>query len=68
MKDTFDVLYKESKKSPKLMNVGTHVRITGRPGRILALEKFIDYVKGFNGVWITTRKEIAKFWITQFKS
>jgi len=67
LKDTFDVLYRESKKSPKLMSVGLHVRISGRPGRVLAIENFIKYVKRHEGVWIATREEIARFWIEKFK-
>ncbi|MEM0152243.1 MAG: allantoinase, partial [Thermoplasmata archaeon] len=66
MKDTFNVLYKESKISPKLMNVGLHVRISGRPGRFVAIEKFIKYVKKYD-IWIATREEIARFWIKNFK-
>jgi allantoinase len=66
MKDSFDVLYEESKRKPKMMSVGTHVRITGRPGRIKALARFIDYVKEHQGVWIATREEIARFWLSNF--
>jgi len=65
LKDTFDILYKESRISPKLMNVGLHVRISGRPGRFVAVEKFIKYAKKHN-VWIATREEIANFWIKNF--
>ncbi len=67
LKDTFDVLYKESLKSPKMMSVGLHVRITGRPGRFVAFQKFIRYVKKFDKVWIATREEIARYWIENYK-
>ncbi|MGC8617916.1 MAG: polysaccharide deacetylase family protein [Thermoplasmata archaeon] len=66
MKDSFDVLYKESKVSPKMMSIGLHVRISGRPGRIPAVEKFLDYVSSFDGVWIATREQIARFWLENF--
>lgn len=67
LKDSFDVLYRESKKSPKLMNVGLHVRISGRPGRVGAIENFIDYANGHDRVWIATREEIARFWLEKFR-
>jgi peptidoglycan/xylan/chitin deacetylase (PgdA/CDA1 family) len=66
LRDTFDVLYNESIKTPKLMNVGLHLRISGRPGRIVAVERFIRYAKEHD-VWIATREEIARFWIKNFK-
>ena len=61
--DTFDVLHHESLSSPKMMSVGLHCRVTGRPGRIVALRKFLDYVGGFDDVWIATREQIARHWI-----
>lgn len=63
MKDSFDVLRDEASSSSKMMSVGLHNRITGRPGRIVMLRKFLEYVKGFDDVWIATREEIAKHWI-----
>jgi len=66
LRDTFDVLYNESIKTPKLMNVGLHLRISGRPGRFVAIERFIRYAKEHD-VWIATREEIARFWIKNFK-
>jgi allantoinase len=65
MKDSFDVLREEAKSSSKMMSVGLHARVTGRPGRIVALRKFLEYVKGFDDVWIATREEIARHWIEQ---
>jgi peptidoglycan/xylan/chitin deacetylase (PgdA/CDA1 family) len=61
LRDTFDTLYRESKEHTKLMSVGLHTRISGRPGRIVAFRRFMRYVKGKN-VWIATRGEIAEFW------
>lgn len=59
---TFDQLYKEGETSPKMMSVGLHCRLSGRPGRAAALAEFLDYVKGFEDVWICTREEIARHW------
>jgi peptidoglycan/xylan/chitin deacetylase (PgdA/CDA1 family) len=64
LKDTFDVLYEEAGTNPKMMSVGLHCRITGRPGRIVALRQFLSYVSGFDGVWVATREEIARHWIS----
>jgi peptidoglycan/xylan/chitin deacetylase (PgdA/CDA1 family)/mannose-6-phosphate isomerase-like protein (cupin superfamily) len=65
LKDSFDVLYHEAYARPRLMSVGLHCRIIGRPGRIGALEKFIEYAKAIPEVWIATRSEIAQWWIAQ---
>jgi peptidoglycan/xylan/chitin deacetylase (PgdA/CDA1 family) len=62
MKDSFDVLREEAKSSSKMMSVGLHTRVTGRPGRIVALRKFLEYVRSFDDVWIATREEIARYW------
>lgn len=66
LKDSFDTLYKEGKSSPKMMSIGMHCRIIGRPGKIVAMKKFLDYVSGFNDVWFCTRAQIAKHWINNF--
>jgi len=63
MQDSFDVLLEESESSPKMMSVGLHVRVIGRPGRIKALRNFLEYVGGFEDVWVATREEIARYWI-----
>jgi len=68
MRDSFDVLYDEGRISPKMMNVGVHVRISGRPGRTVALERFIRYAKNKPKVWIAPRVEIAKWWLDHYKS
>jgi len=61
--DTFDVLYEEGAEQPRMMSLGLHLRIIGRPGRIGALSKFLDYVSQKEGVWFATREQIA----THFK-
>ena len=66
LKDTFDALYLEGEKQPKMMSVGMHARILGRPGRIMAMRRFLEYVKTFDDVWLCTRKEIADHWYKNF--
>ncbi len=63
LKDSFDVLRDESRTSPKMMSAGFHVRVIGRPGRFVALRRFLEYAIGFDDVWIATREEIARYWI-----
>ena len=67
LKDSFDALYLEGKKSPKMMSVGLHCRLIGRPGRIQSLKKFLNYVLNFKDVWICKRVDIAKHWIKNYK-
>jgi len=63
LRDTFDALYAEgSAGQAKMMSVGLHCRLIGRPGRIQALKRFIDYIKGFEGVWTPRRIDIAEHW------
>ncbi|MGB0663049.1 MAG: allantoinase PuuE [Pontibacterium sp.] len=62
--DSFDVLYEEGESQPKMMSIGLHCRLVGRPGRFKALKAFLDYVQQHQGVWITTRTNIAKHWQT----
>ena len=63
-KDAFDMLYHEGATTPKMMSVGIHMRITGHPGRAAGLARFLDYVAGFDDVWVCRRDDIAKHWIT----
>ena len=62
LKDTFDVLYAEGADRPKMMSVGLHCRLAGRPGRIAALQRFLDYIQGHEKVWTCTRLDIARHW------
>ncbi len=68
LKDSFDALYDEGKNNPKMMSVGLHCRLIGRPGRFQALKKFIDYVLKFDDVWICKRVDIAKHWIKNYSN
>jgi len=62
--DTFDTLYEEGATTPKMMSVGLHCRLAGRPGRFQALRKFLDYVLSHDGVWVCRRADIARHWRT----
>jgi allantoinase len=66
LKDSFDALYEEGKTHPKMMSVGLHCRIIGRPGRIQALKKFLEYIKKHKNIWICKRVDIAKHWIKNY--
>ena len=66
LKDSFDALYEEGKNNPKMMSVGLHCRLIGRPGRIQSLRRFLDYVLEFDDVWICKRIDIAKHWVKNY--
>jgi allantoinase len=66
LKDSFDLMYAEGRENPKMMNVGLHVRISGRPGRTLAVEKFLKYIRRKPMVWIARRLDIAKWWLDHY--
>ena len=65
-KDSFDYLYAEGATAPKMLSIGLHCRLSGRPGRAAALARFLDYVRGHPDVWVTTRAEIARHWRNRF--
>ena len=65
-KDSFDALYNEGKTNPKMMSVGLHCRLVGRPGRIQSLKRFLEYVLSHEDVWICKRIDIAKHWIKNY--
>lgn len=66
LKDTFDCLYAEGEAgSPKMMSLGLHCRLVGQPGRYQGLKKFVDYILGFDKVWIPTRLAIAEHWASE---
>jgi putative urate catabolism protein len=62
LKDTFDVLYREGEAAPRMMSVGLHCRLAGRPGRTAALERFLDYIASHDRVWVARRLDIARHW------
>ena len=67
LRDAFDTLYREGDPAgldaPKMLSVGLHARLIGRPGRIACLERFLDYALGHADVWISRRIDIARHWI-----
>ncbi|SMP13098.1 allantoinase PuuE [Shimia sagamensis] len=63
LKDAFDVLYAEGDEgAPKMMSIGLHCRLIGRPGKLAGLAQFLDYIQSFEGVWTPRRVEIAEHW------
>lgn len=62
LKDSFDVLYAEGETSPKMLSIGMHCRLLGRPGRFRALQRFLDYIQQHERVWICRRQDIADHW------
>ncbi len=66
LRDAFDVLYAEGGDVPRLMSVGLHCRIVGRPGRFLALQRFIDHIARHDRVWVCRRSDIAHHWHANF--
>ncbi|WP_286829913.1 MULTISPECIES: allantoinase PuuE [Kordiimonas] len=65
-KATFDMLYREGTTAPKMMSVGLHCRLSGRPGRAEILARFLDYVASHDNVWVCTRRQIAEHWHQNF--
>jgi putative urate catabolism protein len=63
VRDAFDVLYAEGAEQPRMMSVGLHMRLMGRPGRAAALARFLDHVQRHDRVWICRRVDIARHWI-----
>jgi putative urate catabolism protein len=62
LRDSFDFLYREGEQAPKMMSVGLHCRLAGRPGRSVGLERFLDHIASFDRVWIPRRIDIARHW------
>ncbi|MGO4705749.1 allantoinase PuuE [Microvirga sp. 2MCAF38] len=67
LKDSFDTLYVEGATAPKMLSVGLHCRLVGRPGRAAALARFLDYVASHDDVWVAKRIDIARHWIRNHK-
>ena len=62
LRDSFDVLYGEGDESPKMLSIGMHCRLLGRPGRFLALQRFLDHIEKHDRVWVSRRIDIARHW------
>jgi len=65
LKDSFDVLYAEGAEAPKMLSVGLHCRLAGRPGRFAALQRFLDHLEKHDRVWVCRRIDIARHWIAR---
>ncbi|MCC7271592.1 MAG: allantoinase PuuE [Alphaproteobacteria bacterium] len=65
LKDSFDLLYAEGAEAPKMMSVGLHCRLAGRPGRAAALARFVDYAASHDRVWLCRRVDIARHWMAE---
>jgi len=65
-RDAFDVLYAEGASAPKMLSIGMHARIIGRPARFAALTRLVDHIAGHDDVWIARRVDIARHWIERF--
>lgn len=66
LKDAFDTLYAEGETSPKMMSIGMHCRLIGKPGRFQALKRFVDYVLSHDKAWVARRIDIARHWRENF--
>ena len=66
LKDSFDALYAEGEETPRMMSIGMHCRLLGKPGRIGSLQKFLDYIQSHERVWICRRIDIARHWRQTF--
>jgi allantoinase len=66
LRDSFDVLYAEGEAAPKMMSVGMHCRLLGRPGRLRGLQKFLDHIAAHDKVWVCRRIDIARHWRAHF--
>ena len=66
LKDAFDVLYAEGATAPKMLSIGLHCRLVGRPARAASLARFVDYALQHDKVWFATRLDIARHWIAKF--
>ncbi|MEM1403164.1 MAG: allantoinase PuuE [Pseudomonadota bacterium] len=67
LRDAFDVLYAEGQTQPKLLNIGLHCRLVGRPGRFRSLQRFLDHVQSHDNVWLCTREQIARHWHANYR-
>jgi peptidoglycan/xylan/chitin deacetylase (PgdA/CDA1 family) len=62
LRDSFDVLYAEGEDRPRMLSIGLHCRLVGRPGRFRALQRFLDHVEAHDRVWVCRRADIARHW------
>jgi putative urate catabolism protein len=65
LRDAFDVLFAEGEHAPKMLSIGLHCRLAGRPGRMAGLARFLDHIQAHEGVWVCRRIDIARHWIAR---
>jgi len=65
-RDAFDMLYQEGRTQPKMLSIGLHMRIIGHPARAAGLQRLLDHIGRFDGVWVTRRLDIARHWLEHF--
>jgi putative urate catabolism protein len=63
LRDAFDVLYAEGEEAPKMLSIGMHCRLLGRPGRMRALQRFLDHIEAHDRVWVCRRVDVARHWM-----
>jgi peptidoglycan/xylan/chitin deacetylase (PgdA/CDA1 family) len=68
LRDSFDTLYAEGETAPRMMSIGLHCRLVGRPGRFAALKRFVEYASSHEDVWFCRRIDIARHWIAHHKA
>jgi peptidoglycan/xylan/chitin deacetylase (PgdA/CDA1 family) len=67
LRDAFDVLWREGEEGhPRMLSVGLHARVVGRPGRLAGLQRFVDHVMSHERVWVCRRVDIARHWAATF--
>ncbi|WP_341676456.1 allantoinase PuuE [Niveibacterium sp. SC-1] len=66
LRDAFDVLYSEGEEAPKMLSIGMHCRLLGRPGRMKSLQRFLDHIEAHERVWVCRRVDIARHWRAHF--
>ena len=66
LRDSFELLYEEGAERPRMMSIGLHMRLSGHPGRAMALVRFIEYIRAREHVWVCRREDIARHWRAQF--
>jgi peptidoglycan/xylan/chitin deacetylase (PgdA/CDA1 family) len=66
VKAAFDVLYAEGARTPRMLSIGLHPRVIGRPARLRGLERALQHIRRHDGVWVASRDDIARFWAAEF--
>ncbi len=65
-RDAFDLLYAEGRTQPRMLSIGLHMRLTGHPARAAGLQRLLDHIACFDGIWVTRRLDIARHWVANF--